>query len=274
MRGRRPEPATASRLDPALVHSTVEIRRPVNRHQPGDRPASVGDHDLAARGHAAQVLRQLRLELADADFHVVTIPDDVTTLSWARLRPRRPLSGRLGSVIRFARNLPADDDSYGSDVALHDGRGRSGAEEHSPDGSDVLIITGPPGAGKSTATRDMPEPSCPTPASGAGAWPPPAQRNRPIRHMWQQFADLGRHEHHVIDTSRRSENETVRAVEEARTDGRLRLDLRAGDQDRDQLMHDDQLTSARRVEDVLLLGPRSRRYSDPTAPDGQGNHDP
>jgi hypothetical protein len=51
--------------------------------------------------------------------------------------------------------------------------------------------------------------------------------------MWHQFAALGRYDHHVIDTSDLSETETVRVVQEARTDGRLRMELPAGEQARE-----------------------------------------
>jgi hypothetical protein len=62
---------------------------------------------------------------------------------------------------------------------------------------------------------------------------PPLNDSGPIRHMWHQFAALGRYDHHVIDTSDLSETETVRVVQEARTDGRLRMELPAGEQARE-----------------------------------------
>lgn len=54
---------------------------------------------------------------------------------------------------------------------------------------------------------------------------PPLDRSGPIRHMWARFSDLGRLESHAVDTSTMSEDETVRAVLEARHDGRLRVEL-------------------------------------------------
>lgn len=64
---------------------------------------------------------------------------------------------------------------------------------------------------------------------------PPLNDSGPIRHMWRQFADVGELEHHVIDTSRLSEKETVHVVHEMRSSGHLRLNLHAGDVGRDGL---------------------------------------
>lgn len=45
----------------------------------------------------------------------------------------------------------------------------------------------------------------------------------PVRTMWDQFADLGRFESHVLDTTDQDVEETVRVVRAAVESGRLRL---------------------------------------------------
>ena len=54
---------------------------------------------------------------------------------------------------------------------------------------------------------------------------PPLNAPDPIRHMWNQFADLDRYEHHAIDTTELSADETVSAVEKVRADGSFRLKM-------------------------------------------------
>lgn len=50
----------------------------------------------------------------------------------------------------------------------------------------------------------------------------------PILAMWDQFADLGPFERHVLDTTDRDVDVTVRAVADAVASGRFRLDADRG----------------------------------------------
>lgn len=52
---------------------------------------------------------------------------------------------------------------------------------------------------------------------------PPLTAAEPIRHMWQQFADLGRHERHVLDTGGLTALETAHFVAEELPSGRFDL---------------------------------------------------
>lgn len=52
---------------------------------------------------------------------------------------------------------------------------------------------------------------------------PPLTDTGPIRHMWEQFADLGRYESHVLDTTSLAATQTADRVSKAVAEGRLRV---------------------------------------------------
>jgi hypothetical protein len=52
---------------------------------------------------------------------------------------------------------------------------------------------------------------------------PPLTASGPIRHMWDQFADLGPYETHVVDTTDLDATETVDRITRLRAAGRLRV---------------------------------------------------
>lgn len=54
---------------------------------------------------------------------------------------------------------------------------------------------------------------------------PPLTDSGPILHMWEQFADLGPFEQHVIDSTALDPVATVERIQTARRDATLRLDL-------------------------------------------------
>ena len=52
---------------------------------------------------------------------------------------------------------------------------------------------------------------------------PPLTARGPIRHMWEQFGDLGRFESHALDTTELDEASTVDAIVDLRAAGGLRV---------------------------------------------------
>lgn len=53
---------------------------------------------------------------------------------------------------------------------------------------------------------------------------PPLTDESVIRHMWEQFADLADHEHHALDSSRLTAQETADLVRDLAGDGRFDLE--------------------------------------------------
>jgi gluconate kinase len=53
---------------------------------------------------------------------------------------------------------------------------------------------------------------------------PPLTASGPIRHMWNQFGELGRYEEHVLDTGAFTGSETAARITTQMSDGRFDLD--------------------------------------------------